>query len=53
MPFSQIPREAFDEAGFEYPEKRRFGEHRAVFDHIEGGFVLFLGKDSNRMVALG
>jgi len=44
MPFSWILGEAYDKASFKYLKKKRFGKHREVSDHFEGGFVLFLGK---------
>jgi hypothetical protein len=53
VPFSPIPGEAFDETGFKYPKKRRFGEHKKVFDHFERGSMLFLGKDFDWVVAFG
>jgi hypothetical protein len=52
MPFSWILGEAFNEANFKYLEKKRFGKHKEVSDHFEGGFVLFLGKDSDQVVSL-
>ncbi len=51
VPFSQILREAFDEAGLKYPKKIKFGEHRKFSNHFEGGFMLFLGKDFDQVVA--
>ncbi len=49
--FSWILGEAFDEASLKYPKKGKFGEHREVFDHFEGGSMLFLEKDFDQVVA--
>jgi hypothetical protein len=53
MPFSRIPGEAFNEADLKDPKERGFGDHREISNHLEGGSVLFLGKESNQMVPLG
>jgi hypothetical protein len=53
MPFSRISGEVFNEVGFKNPKKVRFGEHKEVSNHFEGGSVLFLGKDFDQVVALG
>ncbi len=52
MPFSRIPREAFYESSFKDPEKRGFGEHREVFDHLKRGSMLFLGEDFDQVITL-
>jgi hypothetical protein len=53
VPFSRVPGWAFDETGLKDPEKRGFGEHKEVFDHLERGSVLFLDKDFDQVVVLG
>jgi len=52
VPFARILGEAFDETGLKDPKERGFGEHSEVFDRLKGGFVLFLYKDFDSVVAL-
>jgi hypothetical protein len=52
VPFSRIPREAFDEAGLKNPKKKGFREHGEISGHLERGFVFFLDEDSDQVVTL-
>ncbi len=47
VPFSQIPGEAFNEVGLKDLEKRGFGEHKEIFNHLEKDFMVFFNKDSD------